>query len=144
MQLVRLEADSALPAREKLARIEALQRTLPAAAAELQADFDTARSTWAMEQDVAELRRQGASEEQVRQLREQYVGADGADSISEMERQQQEWERRQQAFLQQKEAIARMNLSEQQKQQRVEILLSQIYSAEELPAARAFHQLQAR
>lgn len=144
MQLVRMEADGTLSAGEKLARIEALQRTLPAAAVELQADLDTARSTWTMEQGVAELRQQGASEDQVRQLREQYVGTDGANSISEMESQQQEWERRQQAFLQQKEAIVRMNLSEQQKQERMEILLSQIYPEEEIPAARAFHQLQAR
>ncbi|HEY0845687.1 MAG TPA: lipase secretion chaperone [Noviherbaspirillum sp.] len=143
-QLVRLEADGALTAREKLARIEAMQRELPATADGLQGDLATARASWALEQGVAELRQQGAPEDRVRQLREQYVGADGAKSISEMESQKLEWQQRQYAFSQQREAIARMNLSEQQKQERIEALLSQIYSAEEIPAARAFHQLQAQ
>lgn len=143
-QLVRLEADGRLTAREKLARIEAMQRELPGTAAGLHGDLDTARATWTMEQGVSELRQQGASEDQVRQLRAQYVGADGAKNISEMEGQKLEWEQRQLAFSQQQEAIVRMNLSEQQKQERMEALLSQIYTAEEIPAARAFHQLQAR
>lgn len=143
LQLAALDADTALTAQQKLARIDAMQQALPEGAAELHANLDASRAALALEQQVAALRSQGASEAQVQQLREQHLGPEGASSIGEMETHKADWERRQQAFVQQLSQIAQMNLSAQQKQDRVEALLRTLYSEEELPAARAYHQRQA-
>lgn len=142
LQLAALEADASLTAQQKLARIEAMQQALPEGATEIHDSLQSSRASLAMEQGVAALRAQGASEAQVRQLREQHVGAEGASSISEMEAHKADWERRQQAFAQQRMQIARMQLSDQQKKERVEALLRTLYSEEELPAARAYLQSQ--
>lgn len=144
IQIAMMEMDPKLTVQDKLARIEALQRALPDGATVLSSDLDASRSALMMEQGVAALRQQGASETQVQHLRERHVGAEAAKSIGEMEVQKMDWERRQQEFTQQKNAIAQMGLTEQQKRERVEMVLSQLYSEEELPAARAFNQLQAR
>jgi lipase chaperone LimK len=141
IRIAMLEADPKLTAQEKLTRMEALQRTLPGDAAAIGAEIDASRSALLMEQEVAALRQQGATEAQVRQLRERQVGPEAAESIVEMEEQKMDWERRQQAFQQQKNAIVQMRLGEQQERDRIEMLLSQLYSEEERHAARAFHQL---
>ena len=144
IQIAMMEADPKLTVQEKLARIDVLQNTLPKGAADLNSDLDASRSALLMEQGVAALRQQGASEVQVQQLRERHAGAEAAKSIGEMEVQKLDWERRQQEFLQQKNIITQMNLSEQQKLGRIEALLGQLYSEEEIPAARAYHQLPQR
>lgn len=143
IQIAMMEMDQKLTAQDKLARIEALQRALPASAVALNSDLDASRSALAMEQGVATLRQQGASEVQVLQLRERHVGAEAAKNIGEMEAQKMDWERKQQAFLREKNAIAQMSLTEQQKRERMEMVLSQLYSDEELPAARASNQVRA-
>jgi lipase chaperone LimK len=141
IQLAMMDANPKLIAQEKIARIDALKRTIPDNAPALHAELETARSAVTMEQSVTALRRNGASEAEVRQLRERHVGAEGAESVSEMEAQKNDWDRKQHAFTQQKDAIAQMNLTEQQKQERIDALLSRIYTEEEIPIARAFHQL---
>jgi lipase chaperone LimK len=143
IQVAMIEADDALTAREKLARIDALQGT-HAAEAGSGADLDAARSSLMMEHEVEELRRQGASPDQVQTLRERYAGTEGAKSIGAMEQQKADWERRRHLFAEQRNVIARMGLDLQQEQQRVEALLAQLYSAEEIPAARAYLRLQDR
>jgi len=142
LQIAALDADTTLTAQEKLTRIEAMQQALPDGATELHASLEASRSSLSMEQGVAALRAQGGSEAQVRQWREQHVGTEGAAAIGELEAQKSDWERKQQAFAQQRSQIAQMNLSEQQKQEKVEALLRTLYSEEELPAARAYHQQQ--
>jgi lipase chaperone LimK len=142
IQIALMDADPKLTAQEKLARLDALQRTLPDNAPALRAELDTSRSALTMEQGVTSLRQQGATEAQILQLRERHVGAEAAQEISDMEVQKIDWERRQQTFSQQKNAITQMSISEQQKQERIEALLSQTYSEEEIPVARAYHQLQ--
>lgn len=144
MQLAMVEADPALTAQEKLARIDALQQALPKAAVGIVPNLEASRTALRMEHDVAALRQQGASETQIEQLRTRYVGEAAAKNIGEMELQKMDWERRQQAFSVQKNIIAQMSLSEQQKQARLEVVLSQIYSEEEMAAARVFHQMQPR
>lgn len=143
MQLALLESDPKLNAQQKLERIEALQRALPDDAADLKADLEGSRSALMMDQEIARMRQQGASDEQIRQVREQHVGPDAARELEEMEQHKFDWERRQQAFAQQRTMIAQMLISEQQKQERVEALLRQFYSEDEIPAARAYHQGQA-
>lgn len=144
IQIAVLDADPKLTAQEKLARLDELKRGLPQTAPGLHADLDASRAALTMEQDVAALRQQGAPEEQVHQLRERHVGPEAAQSIGEMEVQKNDWEHRQQTFSQQKNAISQLNLTAQQKQERIEALLSQIYTEEEIPSARAYHQLQIR
>ncbi len=144
IQLALINADQKLSAQQKLARIDQLRSVLPENAVAVNADMDAARSALEMEQSVMALRQQGASDDQVREFREQHVGVEAAKSIGEMEVQQADWERRQELFFQQSNLIAQMNLPEPQKQQRIEALLSQLYSEEEIPAARLFLQARTR
>jgi lipase chaperone LimK len=144
IQIAGIDADQKLTAQEKLARLDVLQRSLPKDVPGLHAELDASRSALMMEQGVAALRQQGAPEAQVRQLRERHVGAEAAQNIGAMEVQKIDWEHRQQVFSQQKNAVAQMNLSEQQKQEKIEALLRQLYAEEEIPIARAFNQLPTR
>lgn len=139
VQVAMVEADPALSAQEKIVRLDALESALPRSAG-FNADLHTSRSALEMERNVAALRQQGASEQQVKQLRERHVGPEGAEAIGELESHKLEWEMRQQAFAQQRNLIAQMNLTDQQKQERIEALLRQIYPEEQIPAARALHQ----
>jgi lipase chaperone LimK len=82
LQLAALDTDTTLTVQQKLARIDAMQQALPEGAVELHANLDASRTALALDQQVAALRAQGASEAQVQQLREQHLGIEGARSRS--------------------------------------------------------------
>lgn len=144
IQLALINADQELTVQQKLTRIDQLQGALPENAFAMNADIDESRSALVMEQSVSALRQQGASDDQVREFREQQLGAEAARNIGEMESQKTDWERRRQLFMHQHDLISRMNIDEPQKHQRVEALLSQLYSEQEISAARLYLQVQSR
>jgi lipase chaperone LimK len=144
IQLAMLDAAPNLTAKDKLARLDALQAAAPDAGEDMRSEIDAARASLLVEQQASMLRARGASEAEMRQFREQQFGTAGTQSFDEMESHKQEWERRSQAFLQQKNALAQLPIGAQQKQDRIEALLGQFYSAEEMPVARSIHGLPAR
>jgi lipase chaperone LimK len=144
VQLAMLDAAPNLAAKDKLARLDALQAAAPDAGEDMRSELDAARASLLVEQQASMLRERGASEAEMRQFREQQFGKAGTESFDEMETHKQEWERRSQAFLQQKNALAQLPIGAQQKQDGIEALLSQFYSAEEIPVARSIHGLPAR
>ncbi|OGB21446.1 MAG: hypothetical protein A3I66_18120 [Burkholderiales bacterium RIFCSPLOWO2_02_FULL_57_36] len=136
IQATRIQADPNLSKFEKSTRLEALRKTISEEGA-LEKD-ESAQAQQLMERQVALLRGRGAPESEVQQLRQQSLGAQEAQIISDMETQQAEWERRYQAFLQQKNAILSTGMSEQNRQENVDALLRRHYKAEEMQNARAY------
>lgn len=138
IQSTRINADSNLSAQEKSARIDALRKTMPQGVVP-EEDHDPAlmalRTT---EQQVAMRRERGASEAEIMQLRQQTRGTEDAQFIADMEAQKFEWERRYQAFSQQKIAILNSGMSAQDKQANIEALLRRHYKEEEIQTARAY------
>lgn len=129
-----IEADPRLSAADKATRIKALTDGLPAQAAAQQPPVSLALSE--MEDKIASLRHQGASADQIEQLRQRYLGTEAAQALGEMEAQRERWESRYQAFLQQKKALGASSATDMAAQ--VEALLRQHYSEDELTAAKAY------
>lgn len=135
IQSARIEADAGLSARDKSARIDALQKALPPGA---ELPDEATQAARAVEEQVVLLRQRGASESEIWQLRQQSRGTEEAQFITEMEAQQLQWERRYHDYLQQKNMILATSQSEQQKQQQIDALLRKHYSDQEIATARAY------
>jgi lipase chaperone LimK len=135
LEIARIEADPTLTGHDKAKRIAALRKAVPPEIAHHGAESPEGES---VEEKVALLRQGGGAEADVQRLRKQYLGEEGAREIGEMESQKNEWERRYQAFAQQKNALLATASSERQKQQGVEALLRQHYTEEEIETARAY------
>lgn len=135
IEATRIQADAKLGADQKSRRIKALRESLPAEVAGTALAPDNSVQ---LQEQVAALRQRGATENDVLQLRQQTLGNEGAKAVSEMEVQKNEWERRYQAYLQQKNLILVSSINPAQKQQQIEVLLRQHYSEEEVPAVKAY------
>lgn len=134
----RIEADASLSPREKAARIALLKKALPAGLAGDETDAADAQAALASVEQVAALRQRGAPETEVQNVRQRQLGVEGAQQVSDMETQKLQWERRFQAFSQQKNAMLSATMSEPQKQEKVEALLRQHYTDQEIDTARAY------
>lgn len=135
LEATRIQADAKLDDGEKSRRIKELREALPA-----EAMFHTVEpdNSTELQEQVAAMRLRGAPEKDVQQLRQQTLGIEGAQAVNEMEVQKNEWDRRYHAYLQQKNMIMLSPISAAQKQQQIEVLLSQHYSEEEVPAVKAY------
>lgn len=136
IQATYIEADPALSRQEKTQRIAALRQALPPHVALPDDAHD--ELVHDVEDRVAALRRQGVPETDIWQLREQGLGPESAQAITEMEAQQLEWEQRYRTYLLQKNAILSSAESAAQKQERIDALLRQHYSEQEIAIARAY------
>ena len=135
IEVMRIQADAKLSADQKSRHIKVLREALPAEVGDAaMAPDDSA----ALQEQVAAMRLRGAAENEVQELLQQTLGIDGARALNEMEQQKNEWDRRYQAYLQEKNTIMLSQLSSAQKQQQIEVMLRQHYSEEEIPAVRAF------
>lgn len=135
-----IEADTRLGPVEKARRLQALRAALPPEVIELEPALSPKASE--MELRVAQLREQGGSEAQIRAVRKEYLGADAAESMGQMDGHSAEWLDRYQAFQKQKAAM--LATSPPDGPALVEKLLAQHFSADELPGARAYDLQQGR
>jgi lipase chaperone LimK len=129
-----VQADPRLSPQEKAAQIQALRESAPRDLPGLQAPVPAAHIE--METRIAALRQQGASPEQIEQVRRHYLGDDAARSLAESEAQAAQWEARYQAYAAQKKAILAAAPSDMASQ--LESALRQHFTEEELAAARAY------
>ncbi|MET0333963.1 MAG: lipase secretion chaperone [Rhizobacter sp.] len=134
MAIHAVQADPKLPAQDKATQIAALQERAPRDLPGLQAPVSAALAD--MDTRVAALRQQGASPEQIDQLRRRYLGDDAAQSLSDTETQAAHWQSRYQAFAQQKKAIVAAAAPDMAAQ--IDTALRQHFTEEELAAARAY------
>jgi len=88
--------------------------------------------------DVESMRLAGATHSDIHAMRVDVLGEQAASQVVAMEQQQQQWENRYQSYIQEKQPILDSALSETDKQQQIEALLSVHYSSDELAGARAY------
>jgi len=88
--------------------------------------------------DVQSMRQAGATQHDIHALRVDVLGEQAASQMVAMEQQQQQWDSRYQSYSQEKQPILDSALSEADKQQQIEALLSAHYSNDELAGARAY------
>jgi lipase chaperone LimK len=140
IEVARIDADPNLNASEKLARIDVLQRTLPAETAALvQNGPDSGiQAVYALDAQVTALRHNGASETEIWKLRQEKLGTEEAQAVTEMETQSLRWTSRYKAFAEQKRIRLSAGISADQIQATTEALLRQHYAEQELDTARAY------
>jgi lipase chaperone LimK len=140
IEAARIDADPILSASEKSARIDALQRVMSAeAAAHLQDRPDSGlQAVYALDAQVTALRQNGASETEVWKLRQETLGTEDAQAVTEMETQKLRWASRYMAFADQKRIALSAGLSADQIRATTEALLRQHYAEQELDTARAY------
>ncbi len=129
-----LQADTRLSPQEKASKLEALSAQLRPEVVALQSPPSLAITE--MESKLSALRQQAAPATQIEQVRRQYLGAETAVAMGEMEAQRAGWESRYQAYLQQKKTFVASASTDAPAQ--LEMLLRQHFSEEELAAARAY------
>jgi len=88
--------------------------------------------------DVQSMRLAGATHGDIQTMRVEVLGEQAASQVAAMEQQQQQWDSRYQSYNQEKQPILDSALSETDKQQQIEALLSVHYSSDELAGARAY------
>jgi len=88
--------------------------------------------------DVQSMRLAGATNSDIHAMRVDVLGEQAASQVAAMEQQQQQWDSRYQSYSQEKQHILDSALTETDKQQQIEALLSMHYSSDELAGARAY------
>ena len=88
--------------------------------------------------DVQSMRLAGATHSDIHAMRVEVLGEQAASQVAAMEQQQQQWDSRYQSYSQEKQHILDSALTETDKQQQIEALLSMHYSSDELAGARAY------
>lgn len=88
--------------------------------------------------ELQDMRLAGATNGDIHNKRIEFLGEQAANQVKAMELQQQEWQDRYQKYQYEKQYIMDSALSEHDKQQQVEALLSTYYSSDELAGARAY------
>jgi len=78
-----------------------------------------------------ELKKNGASTEELFQVRAQALGAEAAAALAELDKKQADWDRRLNSYQQEREAIRQAGLSEQDQQAAISRLIEQRFEANE-------------
>lgn len=134
MAMNAIQTDPKLSAEEKATQIGALRERTPRDLPGLQAPVSA--SFGELDSQLAALRQQGATPEQIQQVRQRYLGEEAAKAMTEMETQRVQWESRYQAYAQQKKAIVASASPDMAAQ--LDAALRQHFKEEELAAARAY------
>ena len=91
-----------------------------------------------LEKEVSRLKKQGASDEEIYQVRAERFGNDAASSMRIVDRIAQEWEDKYQSYLSKKQYIMEAGLSEKDKKEQIIELLKEHYGPLEWEAAQAY------
>jgi lipase chaperone LimK len=128
LQRLTIQRDSRLDPAAKAAAIDQLRSTLPeelqaAVASQLQAELRA---------QVSALQASGAGPEQIRQLRQQLVGAEATARLENLDQQRLQWQQRLQAYLKEKSRIeASEGLGESDKAAAIDQLQEEGFSPQE-------------
>ncbi len=135
---VRILQDASLSAAAKASELAAAEEQLPPA---LQASQRTAEQVQNLQALTAQWRQAQGSAAQLRQIRENLVGAAAADRLEALDQQRAAFASRLQSYLQQRASIlANANLSADDRQSAIDNLLSSSFSAAERPRVQALQQ----
>ena len=122
-------------------RLQELTQTLPAA---MQNMLEQTHAPAQLAADTQALREQGASEAEIRRLREQQFGAEAAERLESLDQQRAQWETRYQGYRAQRQAIIDSGLSHLDQETALARLRQQTFSNQELARVEALDRIQAR
>jgi lipase chaperone LimK len=91
-------------------------------------------------EQTEQLRIQGASDEQIFELRAAALGSAAATALAELDQQRADWNRRMNAYAQERQRILAAGLAPQDTQKAIEQLLTSNFSSTELVRARALSE----
>lgn len=135
-----LEDDDLSPA-EREQQLANLEQSLPQG---MQQMLHDTRAPVKLEQRTQALREQGASEAEIRALREQTFGAQAAERFEALEQQRQEWDQRYGAYRQQREQLINSGLSHTDQQVALARLQQQLFEENELARVQALDRMHAQ
>jgi len=120
--------DDSLANEDKAGRIEALRNDLP----EAMQDLLVPQIHQELSQQTRSLQEQGASPEQIQQLRLNLVGPEATGRLETLDRQRQQWQQRLEHFNHEREAILQHpGLADSDKQQAIDSLLEEQFEPSE-------------
>jgi len=133
-QQLQLAEDQTLDAGQRQEAIAQLEQQLPESIR--QAREEATRETRLYEQ-VERMKQQGASAEQLFQLRAQVLGHEAATALAQLDEQHAQWNKRLASYEQERAAIEQSGLSPQDKQSAVASLIEQRFQPDERPQVEA-------
>ena len=120
--------DDGLSAEDKAERVEALRNDLPGA----MQDLLVPQIHQQLSQQTRSLQEEGASPEQIQQLRLSLVGPEATGRLEALDRQRQQWQQRLEQFNHEREAILQHpGLADDDKQQAIDSLLQEQFEPNE-------------
>lgn len=122
-------------------QLRELAQTLPVG---MQSMLDETRAPAQLAARTRTLREQGGSEAEIRDLREQQFGAQGAERLEALDQQRAQWDSRYQRYREQRQAIIDSGLSHQDQETALARLQQQRFSDQELARVEALDRIQAR
>jgi lipase chaperone LimK len=122
-------------------QLQGLTQTLPAA---MQNMLEETHAPAQLAADTQALREQGASEAEIRRLREQQFGAKAAERLELLDQQRGQWEARYQSYRAQRQVIIDSGLSHLDQETALARLRQQSFSNQELGRVEALDRIQAR
>lgn len=131
--------DRGLTPVQKAAKLKALRMALPA---DLQANLDATEVAQGLQAVTQEWRQRGGTVAELRVIRESVVGKEAADRLEALDRDNQEWDSRVQAYLQARaNVLADASLADSVKQERVQALRSAGFSNGEQLRVQTFERM---
>lgn len=130
----RLAITQQVPEQDRQEQLDALEQALPESlrqarqASVVHADLHVA---------TGELRAQGASDEEIRRLREQTLGHEAADALAELDQRQQAWQRRLRDYAQARDRLREAGLAEMDLQAALVALQERSFDEQERLRVRA-------
>ena len=123
---------------ERDQQLAALEQNLPAG---LQQMLNETRAPIRLQQRTREMREQGASEAEIRALREQTFGPQAAERFEALEQQRQDWEQRYQAYRQERLQLINSGLSHMDQQVALARLQQRLFEEKELARVQALDRI---
>ena len=122
-------SDDTLTSQQKAEQLEALTASLPH---DMQSNIAQISRYQELQRRSAQLRQDGGDEATLRKIREQWVGADAAARLEQLDSRREEFDRRMSQWLRERESLlGNTNLSRSDRQQQVEQLREAHFSSRE-------------
>lgn len=134
-----VQQDESLSAEEQAARLQALEDDLPAPVREVR---QRANLPVQVSQDVAALREAGASDYEIRALREAALGREAAERLEALDQQRAQWDQRYADYRRQVAEIAASGLAPEDQEREVTRLRESTFDEQERRRVQALDRMQ--
>lgn len=133
--------DDELTEAEKQQRLEQARAELPEPMREVR---EESTRPVRVQERVEAMRAEGASEAEIRALREAELGAEAADRLEELEARREQWEQRYQAYRREREQLDTSGLAEPEREAAVQRLREEHFDEDEIRRAEALDRIRAQ